>query len=522
MTWHVLTWHMRVLTWQVQLAHELRGLHQRMPHCAYNRSELVQLDLSAASTRLTRQRLAARGLLVATGSGGEADASASAPTADNRAVRADGPLTRLLVGSLLTLPALRLGTFDYINVCGVLHHLPDPTHALQLIARHALAPGGGLGMMVYGTYGRSGVYETQAMLRLLHARGNMSDDSAPYAAAHAAHATTDHAPDHAPRTAPHHGTASAAVPWSYAARALDAAHLIRALPPTAPLRRNAAVYASDEVAGRMGDAGLHDLLLHAVDTPFTWERVRALAAAADLSVAGALQPVLYEPDAWLHQCNGLFAPCSAAPPLRLLRQRIEQLPQQRAPAVAELISGTIRKHWVYLTRPAAEADTVAVDGGGAADEAVAHEVAADRAADRSAAGSAMATVTATGTEADLSPCVHNLSMDTRRVLLAHAGWRFGVRTLVQGGEVLSEMPPITSDVMRHVDCRTPLRVLAARAARGGDRATAERRDGASEQGGQGGFAEQWAELYRALHGVGYLFMSDTADDGRDRFGFSRL
>ena len=58
---------------------------------------------------------------------------------------------RLVRGSLLELSSLDLGRFDYVNCVGVLHHLPDPAAALRGLAKHALSPRGGLGLMVYGT-----------------------------------------------------------------------------------------------------------------------------------------------------------------------------------------------------------------------------------------------------------------------------------------------------------------------------------------------------------------------------------
>ncbi len=67
-----------------------------------------------------------------------------------------------------------LGPFDYIDCCGVLHHLPDPAAGLRALLS-VLAPGGGLGLMVYAPHGRTGVYMLQDALRLLapaeHARG---------------------------------------------------------------------------------------------------------------------------------------------------------------------------------------------------------------------------------------------------------------------------------------------------------------------------------------------------------------
>src|SRR3954454_679498 len=68
--------------------------------------------------------------------------------------------------SLLDLPGSGLGPFDYIDCCGVLHHLPDPAAGLRALLS-VLAPGGGLGLMVYAPYGRTGVYMLQDVLRLL-------------------------------------------------------------------------------------------------------------------------------------------------------------------------------------------------------------------------------------------------------------------------------------------------------------------------------------------------------------------
>ena len=135
--------------------------------CTYT----IHLDLS-------RARLAARGLLPTPGrhrSSGAANPTAAANPSTSPASAAaaadPGVRVRLVRGSLLDLSSLELGRFDYVNCVGVTHHLPDPAAALRGLAKHALAPGGGLGLMVYGTLGRGGVYETQA-LRLLHAKGS--------------------------------------------------------------------------------------------------------------------------------------------------------------------------------------------------------------------------------------------------------------------------------------------------------------------------------------------------------------
>lgn len=92
--------------------------------------EITYLDLSRASREVAEARAKQRGL---TG-------------------------IRFETGSLLD--AAEYGPFDYIDCCGVLHHLPDPAAGFAAL-RAALATGGGLGFMVYALYGRAGVYPLQ-------------------------------------------------------------------------------------------------------------------------------------------------------------------------------------------------------------------------------------------------------------------------------------------------------------------------------------------------------------------------
>ena len=93
-------------------------------------SEITYVDLSAAARAVAEARAARRGLTN----------------------------IRFLTGSLLDAPDL--GVFDYIDCCGVLHHLEDPAAGFRAL-RGALALGGGLGFMVYAPHGRSGVYPLQ-------------------------------------------------------------------------------------------------------------------------------------------------------------------------------------------------------------------------------------------------------------------------------------------------------------------------------------------------------------------------
>ena len=143
--------------------------------------------------------------------------------------------------SLLELPAPDLGPFDYIDCCGVLHHLPDPPATLRALER-SLAPGGGIGLMVYAPHGRTGVYMLQEALALLAPAGEPPP-----------------------------------------ARLDVARRVMRHLPATAWLRANANF--ADHLTG--GDAGLYDLLLNPRDVAYTIADVLTLLDQAGLEGGGA-------------------------------------------------------------------------------------------------------------------------------------------------------------------------------------------------------------------------------------------
>jgi SAM-dependent methyltransferase len=193
-------------------------------------------------------------------------------------------------GSLLDLPGSGLGPFDYIDCCGVLHHLPDPLAGLKALVS-ALAPGGGLGLMVYAPHGRTGVYMAQDALRLL----------AP--------------PDEAP-----------------AARVEVAKRLWRQMPETAWLKRNP--WITDHEKG--GDAGLYDLLLNPRDVAFTVPAFNALIAAAGLRIVCLVEPLRYDPLSYLSDPK--------------LRPRIEAMDVVQRAALAEAITGNMGVHIAYCVR----------------------------------------------------------------------------------------------------------------------------------------------------------------------------
>ena len=178
--------------------------------------DITYVDLSTASRKVAEARASARGL---TG-------------------------ISFVTGSLLDAP--QMGAFDYIDCCGVLHHLPDPQAGFDALAA-ALAPGGGIGLMVYAPFGRSGVYPLQEAFGAVL-------DGPPRDRLRRANAIFDRIPD---------------------------GH---------PFKRN--LQLSDH---RASDAGFYDLLLHSQDRPYRIGELIETLARAGLVMTGSPQAHLYDP-----------------------------------------------------------------------------------------------------------------------------------------------------------------------------------------------------------------------------------
>jgi SAM-dependent methyltransferase len=192
--------------------------------------------------------------------------------------------------SLLDLPGSGLGPFDYIDCCGVLHHLPDPAEGLRALVS-VLAPGGGMGLMVYAPHGRTGVYMMQDAIRRL----------AP--------------PEEPPQ------------------QRLDIARrVMKHLPETQWLRHNRNF--DDHING--GDAGLYDLLLNPRDRAFTVPEFAGLLHDAGLRVTCWVEPVRYDPVPML--------------PDPRLRARLNAMQPTERAALAEALAGNMAVHIVYCVR----------------------------------------------------------------------------------------------------------------------------------------------------------------------------
>jgi len=226
--------------------------------------EVIYLDLSSASRDITENRAKARGL-------------------KNISFHS---------GSLLDIATIAPGPYDYIDCCGVLHHLPEPADGLQAL-RNVLADDGGMGLMVYAPYGRTGVYQAQSMLRSL--------------------GIADEQPE---------------------SRVETARSLLEDLPPTNWLQRNPSI--GDHL--NEGDAGLYDLLLHSQDRAYTVPELSAFVSGAGMKVAAFIAPFAYDPSLYIKNPK--------------LLDRLNALPWMERCAFSEMLTGGLKTHIFYAVKEA--------------------------------------------------------------------------------------------------------------------------------------------------------------------------
>lgn len=234
----------------VMLAHQLaeRG-----------KGEVVYVDVSEASLRITEDRVRAR---------------------DLRNVSFHH-------GSMLDLARVAPGKYDYIDCCGVLHHLANPADGLGALAE-SLNRNGGMGLMLYGALGRTGVYPAQDAIRRLTV-GMEEED-----------------------------------------RLLFARRLVKSFPESNWLMRNLAI--GDHLME--DDATFVDLLLHSRDRAYTVPEIVALMTSSGFDITGFIEPVRYELATYLDD--------------EALLKRAQSLPWIDQCAIAESIAGNLKTHVFYV------------------------------------------------------------------------------------------------------------------------------------------------------------------------------
>lgn len=198
--------------------------------------------------------------------------------------------------SLLNLPTLNVGMFDYINCSGVLHHLSDPDLGLSILAS-LLKDDGAMGIMIYAKYGRTSVYQMQDTLRIIN------------------------------RDEPNLQT-----------RVDNAKKILNHLPST-----NWFLYSPDEMISEIKtDAGIYDLLLHSQDRSYSIPELYEYLEKQGLTLLHLLPDYqafgdrLYDPVFYIND--------------PVLEAKVKALPIRDQQALAELLHGKIIKHTFYTAK----------------------------------------------------------------------------------------------------------------------------------------------------------------------------
>ena len=177
----------------------------------------------------------------------------------------------------------KLGSsFDLIDSTGVLHHLPEPERGIHALAK-VLRPDGAMFLMLYATYGRTGVYMLQRLFRLLGLGQSPADIM--FAKQALAALKTDHA----------------------GRKYIDSA------------------------ADLHFDAGIVDTFLHPQDRAYTVADCIEFLERAGLVLQGWLDNYLYYPEWQMARDHPLF-------------ERINSLPEPQCWQAMELFHGRIPTH----------------------------------------------------------------------------------------------------------------------------------------------------------------------------------
>lgn len=236
------------------LAEQLRGIN----------AKIIYIDLSQSSMEIAKLRAKQRGL-------------------DN---------IEWHILSILDLPNQNFDKFDYITCSGVLHHLADPVKGLKSL-NVCLKESGCMGIMVYGQYGRTSVYHTQQLLRMI----NTSDTS-------------------------------------MADKIKNARQIIKSLPKTNWLK-NGPFILND--VNNLSDSDLYDLFLHTQDRAYTVPELYQWLADCDLNMIDfACNKILYQPDNYITDKD--------------LLSKIKSLPLPTQQAIAENMTGSLNTHVFYAAK----------------------------------------------------------------------------------------------------------------------------------------------------------------------------
>tara|TARA_R110001599_G_scaffold394_3_gene1770 strand:- start:226 stop:1590 length:1365 start_codon:yes stop_codon:yes gene_type:complete len=239
------------------LAEQLKGTN----------AEIVYLDMTKASMDIAKERAKIRGLNNIT----------------------------WIHDSILNIPNLNLGKFDYISCTGVLHHLKDPQAGLNAL-KSVLKESGSMFIMLYGRYGRTGVYQMQDMLRRVNSGFDSIQDKID-----------------------------------------NTKTILHGLPKSSWFTFNMASFANDLST----DIGIYDLLLHTQDQSYSVPELYDYIEASDLKVNKlyytdhAIGDMVYQPETYIQDPK--------------LLKKIKTYPFREQAAICEILIGQLAKQSCFIS-----------------------------------------------------------------------------------------------------------------------------------------------------------------------------
>lgn len=197
--------------------------------------------------------------------------------------------------SILNLQSLNLGQFDYITCTGVLHHLSSPEAGLAAL-KSVLKKNGSIFLMLYGTYGRTAVYQMQDLMKRINQ-------------------TTE----------------------DIRAKISNTKKVLNCLPDTNWFKFNKQIFNLDLAS----DIGIYDLLLHSQDRSYTTTELYEFVESQGLvlntmfELESALGRMIFDPKTFLNDPQ--------------LIQEVMSLPKREQEAISELLYGQRIKHCCYIS-----------------------------------------------------------------------------------------------------------------------------------------------------------------------------
>lgn len=224
---------------------------------------VVYIDISGASMEVARERARIRGL------------------------------TNLdwIHRSILEIPEMDIGRFDYINCSGCLHHLESPENGLAAL-KSVMKDHSGMGIMIYAKYGRTGVSQIHELMRIINA-----DEE------------------------------------DMQTKIDNTRSVLEELPPSNWFKMSEHLVADH----KRGDVGIYDLFLHSQVRTYSIPELFDLIEGAGLNVVEFARgtKLFYRPETYLSN--------------KTVLKKIRSLARKEQLAVAELVAGNIKNHSFYVS-----------------------------------------------------------------------------------------------------------------------------------------------------------------------------